>query len=531
MNIDHNLVTKYCDEGNVKLLKNYLKNKKLNAKLINNMFVNSCTNGKIQVVKWIFQNYGNNYTLKYELAFKKAAANTHTNITNFLLKIMYEMDCDFDDMFAYCCYNNLLATVRCIYKLGIICVTELFNKSTNKIKKYGIIKNDDTIKYLISISKQEIKYEKFLALCVLGNLSDIQQYYLANNIFLEYKMHNAYNKLCDTNNNDCIKWILSIYTPSNFTVIQSLITMCKNNNTDMMNHINDILKSKNIMNNEIFNDICEYLINEDEFDTLKKMHELNYKITNIGSIFACLLSLGANENASINEYFEWFYLMYVDIFEQNIHHKIMTFVHCCELINVSNIDWIHKRLKLFKDANDKFYLTCMKISCRSFNIYVAEWLANLYGEYEINIIDCSDLTDLNDIYITYSKLSPDKIIYKKISQNKYTTYQKFEKLGITKFMDKNDKSMDCSVCLDSPQDLVKLKCNHYSCVTCLCTWFLEKEQVCTYCKAKVVWSECKKMYYDVDYVMKNINESIKIDIEENNAIIKKYNDVIESIKK
>jgi homoaconitase/3-isopropylmalate dehydratase large subunit len=57
MNIDQNIIIKYCDEGNVKDLKDYLKNKKLNTKLVNNMFINSCTNGKIQIVKWILQNY------------------------------------------------------------------------------------------------------------------------------------------------------------------------------------------------------------------------------------------------------------------------------------------------------------------------------------------------------------------------------------------------------------------------------------------------------------------------------------------
>jgi len=531
MNIDPSVITKYCDEGNVKDLKNYLKNKKLNAKLINNMFINSCTNGKIQIVKWILENYGNNYSLKYELAFKKAAVNTHNNVTNLLLKIMYDSDCDFDDMFAYCCYNSLLTTARCIYKLGIICVNTIFNKNTNKIKKYGLIKDNNILKYLIGLSKQEIKNDKFLALCILGNLLDIQQYYLDNNIFLEYKMHSAYNNLCNSNNNECIKWILSIYTPSNFTMIQSLITMCKNNNPEMIQYINNIIQSKKIMTNEIFNDICEFLINEAEYDIFKKIHELNYKITNLGSIFACLLSIGASEIVTDTEYFEWFYLTYIDIFEQSMHTKIMTFVHCCEIISVPNIIWLHKRLKLFNNVNDKLYLNCIRTSCRSFNIYVAEWLADLYGEYEISIIDCGHYGDINDIYVTFSKLSKEKIIYKKISQNKLTNYQKFEQLGITKFMDKNDKIMDCSVCLDSTTDLIKLGCNHYSCVTCLCTWFLENEQVCTYCKADVVWSECKKMYYTVDQVMKNIDESIKADREENDTIVEKYNEVINNNKK
>ncbi len=530
MNIDLEVIINYCDEGNIKDLKKYLKNKKPNAKLINNMFINSCTNGKIQIVKWILENYSNNYTLKYEMAFKKAASNTHNNVANFLLKFMYETDCDFDDIFSYCCNNNLLIPARCIYKLGIVCVNDIFNKTTNKIKKYGLIKNNEVLKYLIGLSKQELKNDKFLALCVLGNLADIQQYYLENNIFIEYKMHNAYNNLCNTNNNDCIKWILSIYTPSDFVLIQSLITMCKNNNSDMILHINNMIQNKKIINEEMVNDICDFLINEGEFEVLKKIHELNYTITNLGVIFSCILTIGGSENINDTEYFQWFYLKYVDTFEQHIQCKIMTFIHCCELINTSNIAWLHKRLKLF-NSTDKLYLKCMYASCRSFNIYVAEWLANLYGEYEIAILDCSNGIDMDDIYITFSKFSKEKIIYKKISQEKLTNYQKCEQLKITKFMNKNDKISDCSICLDNPSDLIQLNCNHFTCITCLCTWFLNKDQVCTYCKSPVIWSECKKMHYDMDNVIENIDGTITSITEETDTITKNYNDIINNCKK
>ncbi len=530
MDIDIGVIINYCDEGNIKDLKKYLKNKKPTSKLVNNIFINSCTNGKIQIVKWILENYGNNYVLKYELAFKKAASNTHNNITNFLLKVMYETDCDFDDIFSYCCNNNLLTPARCIYKLGIVCVNSIFNRTTNKIKRYGLIKNNDVLKYLIGIINQEIKNDKFLALCVLGNLPDIQQYYLENNIFLEYKMHNAYNNLCNTNISECIKWILSIYVPSDFVLMQSLITMCKHNNSEMILYINNIIKTKKIMNNEIFNDICEFLINEGEFDVLKKLHELNYEITNLSIIFSCILTIGGSENSNDSVYFQWFYLKYVDIFEQHIQCKTMTFMHCCELVNAQNIDWLHKRLKLFNSI-DKLYLKCMYASCRAFNIYVAEWLANLYGEYEINIIDCGNGFGMDDIYITYSKLSKEKILYKKISQDKLTNFQKCEQLKITKFMDKNDKILDCSICLDTPHDIIKLNCNHFTCITCLCTWFLNKEQLCTYCKTPIIWSECKKIHYDINHGIENIDESIRTVRTETDIITKNYNDIISNYKK
>jgi hypothetical protein len=107
---------------------------------------------------------------------------------------MITNNCNFEDIFAYCCSNNLIEMSKCIYKHGNVNVNKIFNKKNNKIKKYECI-NNTIIKYLTNLSEQELKYDKFIDLCVLGNLENIKYYYSINNIFLEYKMHSAYINL------------------------------------------------------------------------------------------------------------------------------------------------------------------------------------------------------------------------------------------------------------------------------------------------------------------------------------------------
>ncbi len=256
------------------------------------------------------------------------------------------------------------------------------------------------------------------------------------------------------------------------------------------------------------------------------LHDLHYKITDVGVIFTCVITIGASENENDSKYFKWFYLEYVDLFESNMECKIMTFKHCSEFITVNNINWLHKRTKLFNSA-DKLYVKFLDESCKAVNVFVAEWFVDLYDEYELRIVQINeDNDDMDSIYLVYLKLSEEKIIYKKISQNKLTDHQKFNLLGINKFMHQNDETATCLVCLDRPNDLVKLSCTHYSCVTCLSTWFLNKDAICTYCKTPIEWDKCEKICCDMENVLENIDNTIKTSNEESNNITEKYNQVI-----
>ena len=84
----NNINPECWDNDNVDELQKFLQNKRVNAKLINNLFINSCTDGKIQIAQWIINSFGNNYNLKYELGFKNATKNAHDNVINYLLQVI-----------------------------------------------------------------------------------------------------------------------------------------------------------------------------------------------------------------------------------------------------------------------------------------------------------------------------------------------------------------------------------------------------------------------------------------------------------
>jgi hypothetical protein len=542
INFTSNLQT-YSDSDNVKEFKKYLKDKQLNCKLVNNMLMTCCEHGKINLTKWLINRFSNIYNLKYEPAFKIAAKNLHIDVTNHLLKIICEYSCDLDDLFAFCCANELVDIAKTVYDSGFVVVTEIFNKKTKRIKRYGLIKNLNVLIYLNVVLQQENINETFLVLCSSGMPETIIEFYKNNTLFLPYKSHCAFGVLCHKNKGDCIKWLLSLYLPESITLVRGLIIFYKHDNMEMVNYLNNLLNSKGLMTREITDAMYGSLLDTKDYDIIVNIHKtLKYKMLDIEFIVECISQIGqytdTDENdTTYHEYFKYMYFEYIDIFEKNLEFKVIFFKNCCNFVNVKNITWLHNRLKLFTSASDKLYLNCIETSCRSFNIYVAEWLADLYDEYEINVIEFSNHiyennTSYVNLCIIHEKLSDEKKLYKKISKNTISEYNKLKLLGINKFINKSDLPTvsDCLICMERPSDLVKLSCNHYSCVTCLCSWFANQEQekkhACSYCKTPIVWNDCKLLYSNVDEIMKSVHESIKLTDEQTNEITYKYKEIL-----
>jgi hypothetical protein len=226
-------------------------------------------------------------------------------------------------------------------------------------------------------------------------------------------------------------------------------------------------------------------------------------------IHKCLISIGVYENENeTNEdikHFKWFYLQYEKSFG-TIEKQISVFINCCELMNVENIKWLHNKLKLFNNSSDKLYLKCIKASCRGFNMSVAEWLADLYDEYEVKIIN-EDFMDFENIYMTYEKLSSEQTLYKKISKGIISDHEKYEILKINKFMDVGDEIGSCCICLDEPTDLIKLGCGHFNCVTCLCTWFMSNDKIALVVSYQYNGINVKR-HYHFNVIMENIENQI-----------------------
>lgn len=542
-NQSNNVLQVHCENDSVPSIKNYLKNKKINTKIVNDILIVASASGKVKIVKWIISMYGDKFGLKYEIAFKNAAKNSHNNIVNYLLKIIQEIYCDFDDLFSFCCSNNMIDSARNIYKFGYVVAKRLFNDKTKKIKKYGVINNNDLLLYLTNLLKQEKLNEHFLSVCLQGDLNKIKQYYARNkkDILFQYKMHDAFATLCNAHNNDGVKWILSLYLPSCPALFAGLVDMCKNNDTQMVNYINDVLNNNNMITNNAINSFFGILIETGDYHIVMKLYELGYKIKNNCMLVQCILDLGGIDDEIHCKYFRILYLKHVHKFELSLGDKVNFFMYCCELVCVKNLIWVHNRVKLF-NSPDKLYLKFMEISCMAFNIYAAEWLANLYDEYEVKIIDLGYDDNENDedddninICIIYVKLSEEKILYKKISKNKLSDTSKFKLLGIDKLIKNTNEDISCLICLEKPIDLIKLKCNHYSCITCLCTWFLNQEndhkQECSYCKSPIVWNDCKMITCDEDSILNDVYESLKITNEQTNEITQQYDNIIKEFVK
>lgn len=523
----------FYNNDDVKGLKQYLKTKKLNNKLMNGIFMSCCLNGKFNIVKWIVTNYQNIYTLKYEQGFKNAIRTNNEQIPLYLLKILYENVCDFDDLFAFSCVNDKLTLCKEIYKYGYVHTTPLYNPKTKKIKKYGLIRSESIITYLNNVIQEEIINDEFVQICNSNNLNDIRKFYTKNksHIILSYKIHCVCGIFCLNNNDECIKWLLSLYTPPPLILIRSLIKIFKHDNINMVQYINNTLKSKKIMTPDLIDAFYGFLLDEKEYHIIIKIHDiLKYKISCINVLLECITDIGSIDDQTHHKYFKRLYIEYIKIFEQDNEFKKLFFKHCCQSICVTNIEWLHKMVKLFDSPTDNFYLKCISASCETFNVGVAEWLTDLYNEYEINILEFMTGRNLMDVYVLYCKLSETRKLYKKISNGLIPFHESCKSLNITKMTPPNQTNHDqCVICMESPRDLILLNCNHYSCITCLCSWFINqepnKESTCSCCKSSIIWPECKILRPNIEKDMSNIYESIKLTDEHTQHITNKYNEL------
>ena len=156
-----------CDNDKITEVDKYLKLQLIDTKILNNILTYCCANNKMEIIKWLIKKYSAKFELKYDQAFKAAATNKQHNIIKHLLTTMLNECHEFDNLFGYCCTNNLLDYAKEIYNIGEISVTDIYNKKTKKIKYCGLIKHDDIITYLNDLLKMEDINEKFLHLCIV----------------------------------------------------------------------------------------------------------------------------------------------------------------------------------------------------------------------------------------------------------------------------------------------------------------------------------------------------------------------------
>lgn len=521
-------IIKYCGNDDFEQLKTYLDTKAINENLINDIFVVCCSNGNLKILEWLIKTYDKDYNFDYNTGILKCISMNKLNILEYLLTLTKSYDTefyyDYIDVFVFCCFHNFLDAAKIIYSTGRILINKIYNTKTKKIKKYGLIKNIGIIIFLNVNYKCEIITNEFCNLISTKNLVECKKYYQTyiNEIILYYNNYFIYFKLIECGKIAHLEWLLSLCKPTNIVIILMFIFSIICDNKHVINYMNNYVTKLSLITQDVIENTFEEFIDEEDYCSIKNFYLLGYKMTKINLIYDCsaiISGMGNNDG-----FFKQFYLDNVEIFEKNFERKFSISMYICEIGNVDDFIWLHERLKLFNSHNDINYLKLIDGACDTFNLPIAEWLAKLYGQYEIKYVKCFDQE-----YLIYSAITETKKLYTKISNNELTLLQKYKQLGIGSYI--NDVGEDCLICLEKQDDLIKLNCGHYSCICCICKWFLNHDNTCVYCKKDIEWSQCNKIYCDYKKIIndnKSIMDNHKI-VYEN--VTKKYNNIVNNYNK
>lgn len=210
-----------------------------------------------------------------------------------------------------------------------------------------------------------------------------------------------------------------------------------------------------------------------------------------------------------------------NVFDDLDFHTKM-FIHACKYSTVSIVSWLFYfswtdvKREIIRDEYDDLYVEAIRVSCQNNNISVAQWLATLYNRFKIEVnsigniyyfdkYDNNDEDDEVPFENEYNNnndddnadmelLNDDELIdnsvFATILQYKSRAY---ELLGITLEFT-NTENETCMICKDTPDDLLKLSCNHYGCINCMATWYkTNKKEKCPYCTNEIIWQKCKKL--------------------------------------
>ena len=122
------------------------------------------------------------------------------------------------------------------------------------------------------------------------------------------------------------------------------------------------------------------------------------------------------------------------------------------------------------------------LSCCNGHLEVAKWLVSLSNKYFLEI--------LNDKIIKWHIINQETEILDSLDNNYESA---LNKLNITIQKSGLHKEM-CLICLDKPEKLIILPCNHYYCLESLLYPFkintATEIKICNYCKMPFEWDQC-----------------------------------------
>ena len=305
-------------------------------------------------------------------------------------------------------------------------------KLLNIIKLPNIDKKSDIYKYYTKCAYSEIKYYKLLELCKKELLDKVQLYYLDNIVHIvdQIKIRNI-NEILNVSkyNIDVFDWFSNLYKISKNDIENFIKDGIQTNNFDLIFCCKNKLTSKEIKKIDI--DSLIFMVND----------------FNLGEMVLSLINFGFKFRNDIDE-----------LYEQLVSK---TFSNC----NNQVLEWL---LGLY----DRFYVVN--------DMYLCDKLDN-------SSIDSSDDEHFYDDSSDEYDNSVYNEIYDIVLENKNSA---LELLGITKVCT-NTNNDNCIICKDTPDDLIKLNCNHFGCLSCLATWYKDNKEICVYCKNDIIWSECE----------------------------------------
>jgi ankyrin repeat protein len=445
-----------CKNGNLELVKLFVKNG-IDVSVKNNELIRiACRNGHLNVVKWLYSNGSNIhacqeygfrwgcYNGSFELvqwiynnsnvnvnacngfAIKNACKNNHMNIVKWLIQINAV---HLDGAFMESCMNRNIHLMKYINS-KIRTLYSTFKVSEIYRKIFGLCcKNNDckTLKLVchfakkINVSFCVSKY--FLSACLDGF------YDIATYIYKHFQV-NVYDGLLNAINKkhlDIAKFIINQKNVKYGLISDVFRKYCTLNNLQIVKWLHE-----NVPNGIPNNILCRSFI-----DTCR---------TRVMDVSQWILSLGQIQNNYIFEY---------------------GFILCCQFGFLGKAKWL-LGTELFNVRVQNDMAFCM--ACCNNRLHVVNWLSSLCKLYTYVIVD-------NDILGTVMNIS------ELIEGNNYLAVIDDLMIDENKHMGGNNEP--CVICYENKEYMSISSCNHIFCIECILTW-TDGHSTCPYCRNNIV---------------------------------------------
>lgn len=285
----------------------------------------------------------------------------------------------------------------------------------------------------------------------------------------------VFENLVNHNELDIAIWFINTHAPN--VVIGDVLLNLYFNDGESYEHIIDSITEPQKTN---IDDCMMFFVQNDVWNEVMLLHTFGYRFAaKHDEVMLAICDYTINPDSDGTIVLEWFIDIYTTWFDTHDDIKKRMFFFLCGHMSLNVIKLLCNKWKPFDGHEDPLYIECIENSGER-NIEVAQWLAELFGEYFI------DETTYPDCILYELKRIPLMgKIYRQIAQNPSQGRRLLEIIGGTPHKD------PCVVCYDEPDDMAQLNCGHYVCMFCISNWYAKNEEKCPYCRTITQWRECK----------------------------------------